>query len=103
MTKNMGLVLLIMGLQVGLSLPAFSQSNQPIGSSNAVGSVSNSNANSNTFSSSGTSSSSSSSSSSGTVILLPNGTRASPSISTITVCDDVAHSFPNEIDLCSLK
>jgi hypothetical protein len=42
MTTKMGLVLLIMGLQVGLSLSAFSQSNQPIGSSNAIGSLSNS-------------------------------------------------------------
>ena len=104
MRKTLRLLPLVIILQAGFSVPAFSQSNQPIGSANTLGSVSNFNANSaNNPSAPGGTSPSSPSLSPGTFRLLPNGTRASPTISTITVCDDFAGSFQNEIDICRLK
>src|SRR5260370_31713225 len=102
MTKNMKLLLpLVMVLQAGLPLTSSCKSNQPIGSSNAIGSVSNSNVNLNSLSN-GTSTSSSNSNSTN-IILLPNGTRRSTSISTITVCDDFGGIFQNEVDVCSFR
>jgi hypothetical protein len=106
MRKNLRALPLAVMLQAVLAIPAFSQSNQPIGSANTVGSVSNFNANTgtnNAFTTNGTSPTSSPSLSPGTVILLPNGTRVSPSISTITVCDDITGILPNEIDVCRLR
>ena len=106
MRKNLRALPLAMMLQAGFPMPAFSQSNQPIGSANTVGSVSNFNANTSTnnaFTTGGNSPTSSPSLSPGTVILLPNGTRVSPTISTITVCDDITGILPNEIDVCRLR
>jgi len=102
MAKNLKLLLpLVMACQVGMVLPASSQSNQPIGTANTVGSVSNSNANI-TSTTNGAQSSSSSPGSS-TVILLPRGGTATTSNSTIVVCDDPGAPFPNVVDVCSLK
>jgi hypothetical protein len=102
MAKNLKLLLsLVMACQVGTVLPASSQSNQPIGTANTVGSVSNSNAN--ITSSSNAAQSSSSSPSSSPVILLPRGGTATTSNSTIVVCDDPGAPFPNIVDVCSLK
>ena len=106
MRKNLRALPIVVMLQAVLSMPAFSQSNQPIGSANTVGSVSNFNASSganNALTTSGNSPTSSPSLSPGTVILHPNGTRVSPTISTITVCDDVTGILPNEIDVCRLR
>jgi hypothetical protein len=79
---------------------AFAQQSQPIGTANAIGTVSNSNGA--TTTSSGVTSTLSSSSSR-PVLLLPNGTRTTTSNFTITVCDDFSHSFPEEVDVCSLR
>jgi hypothetical protein len=102
MAKNLKLLLsLVMACQVGMVLPASSQSNQPIGSANTLGSVSNSNANI-TSPSNGAQSSSPSPSTSA-VVLLPKGGTATTSNSTIVVCDDLGAPFPNVVDICSLK
>jgi hypothetical protein len=103
MAKNLKLLLsLVTACQVGMVLPASSQSNQPIGTANTVGSVANSNVNINSSTSNGAQSSSSSPSSS-RIILLPSGGTATTSNSTIVVCDDPGAPFPNEVDVCSLK
>jgi hypothetical protein len=102
MAKNLKLLLsLVMACQVGMVLPASSQSNPPIGTANTVGSVSNFNANN--LSSSNAAQSSSSSPSSSPGILLPRGGTATTSNSTIVVCDDPGAPFPNVVDVCSLK
>src|SRR5260370_42637650 len=101
-TKNLKLFSsLIMAAQVGFLLPASAQQGQPLGTANAIGTVSNSNATA-TSSFNGTPSSSSGSSST-KVILLPNGRRVSTSNSTIVVCDDPGAPFPVEVDVCSLR
>jgi hypothetical protein len=92
--------LLAIALQGALVLPASSQQIQPIGTANAIGTVSNFNG---TNASSSNAANVSSSSNSRPVILLPNGTRRSTSISTVTVCDDFSGSFPDEVDVCRLK
>jgi hypothetical protein len=93
------LALLVIALQVALLLPASSQQSQPIGTANTIGTVSNFNG----TSASSTNATNSFSSTSRPVVLLPNGSRRSTSISTITVCDDSSGSFPNEVDVCSTK
>ena len=103
MAKNLGLLPLVIVLQVGFPPPASSQSSQPIGpATSTIGTVSNFNS---TFSSNGTTTSSTSNSRPTNVILLPTGARRSTSISTITVCDftDLSGSFPDVVDVCSLK
>jgi hypothetical protein len=98
-TKHLKLsALLVIALQVALLLPASAQQSQPIGTANAIGTVSNFNANASSSNATNTFSSSSR-----PVILLPNGTRSSTSISTVTVCDNFSGSFPDEVDVCSLK
>ena len=94
------LALLVIALQGALVLPASAQQSQPIGTANTIGTVSNFNG-ANASSSNGANASSSANSR--PVILLPNGTRRSTSISTVTVCDDFSGAFPDEIDVCSLK
>jgi hypothetical protein len=102
MAKNLKLLLsLVTACQVGMVLPASSQSNQPIGSANTVGSVANSNVN--ITPSSNAAQSSSSGPRSSPVILLPRGGMATTSNSTIVICDDPGAPFPNVVDVCSLK
>ena len=104
MAKNLKLLLsFIVAFEADALLPALAQSNQPIGSANTVGSVANSNATFTPSPAGPQSSPSSSSPSSSPPILLPSGRTASPSNSTITVCDDPGAPFPNEIDVCSLR
>jgi len=92
--------LLIVVLEMIWTPVAFAQQSQPIGTANAIGTVSNSNGAATTSSSA---SATFSSSSSRPVLLLPNGTRTTTSNSTVTVCDDFGHSFPDEVDVCSLR
>jgi hypothetical protein len=101
MTNNLKLLLSLLAFQAGMVLPASSQQNQPIGTANAIGSVSNTNAAVTPSSSTAQSASPGSRSSPG--ILLPNGGRATTSNSTIVVCDDPGAPFPDQVDVCSLR
>ena len=92
--------LFAIALQMIWAPVALAQQAQPIGTANTIGTVSNSNGTTTTPSSASTTISSSTSR---PVLLLPNGTRTTTSNSTITVCDDFSHSFPEEVDVCSLR
>jgi hypothetical protein len=89
-------------LQAGVTLPALAQQSAPIGTANTIGSVSNSNAGS---TANGTGAASAASAGPTRVLLLPNGTRRTPSISTVTVCDftDFTGAFPDVVDVCRLR
>jgi hypothetical protein len=103
MNKNLNLLLpLVVVLQLGFLVPASSQQAQPIGTANTIGTVSNSNSIGSTSSPSNATNSGSGSTK---IILLPNGTRRSTSVSTLTVCDftDFTGAFPDVVDVCRLK
>jgi hypothetical protein len=100
MTRHMAFFLLMVtSVQVASPVAASAQSMQPIGTANAIGSV----ANTNTSAGASTSSNSASTftSTARPPVLLPNGSRVTPSNSTVTVCDDVSGNFPDEIDVCA--
>jgi hypothetical protein len=100
-TKHLKLpTLLVIAVQVAFLLPASAQQSQPIGTANTIGTVSNFNG---TNASSSSNATNTFSSNSRPVILLPNGTRRSTSVSTVTVCDNFSGGFPDEVDVCSLK
>jgi len=100
MTRHLkALLVAVTAVQAGWLLPASAQSMQPIGTANTIGSVANTN-------SSGGPSASSSGTSNFTStapppVLRPNGSRVTPSNSTVTVCDNVSGNFPEEIDVCA--
>ena len=92
---------LVLACQPAVTVPAFTQQNQPIGTANTIGSVSNANSTIGSSSTGTVSSSTTSRSSPG--ILLPSGRRGTTSNSTVVVCDDPGAPFPDQLDVCSLR
>jgi len=101
MKRALRLLPLALILSAGCAMPASAQSNQPIGTANAVGSVANFNAS--TSASTGGTQSSSAGRGASTSILLPSGRTATQSSSTIVVCDDPGAPFPDVVDVCGLR